>query len=99
MSSRRRAMYAYTASPDDPNEVSFAKGDILDVVDNTGKWFQVRTPSGQTGVSADTMPSADARLLHQTTSQCCSEMHADYDFFFFFFFFLLPPAVGFFAVS
>jgi SHO1 osmosensor len=44
-------MYAYNASPDDPNEVSFAKGDILDVVDNTGKWFQVRTPSGQTGVS------------------------------------------------
>lgn len=46
-----RAMYAYSASPDDPNEVSFAKGDILDVMDNTGKWFQVRTASGQTGVS------------------------------------------------
>lgn len=43
-------MYAYSASPDDPNEVSFAKGDILEVMDNTGKWFQVKTPSGQTGV-------------------------------------------------
>jgi SHO1 osmosensor len=46
-----RAMYAYSASPDDPNEVSFAKGDMLDVIDGTGKWFQVRAPNGQTGVS------------------------------------------------
>lgn len=28
-----------TASPDDPNEISFAKGEILDIIDNTGKWF------------------------------------------------------------
>ena len=46
-----RAMYAYNASADDPNEVSFAKGDILEVLDNTGKWFQVRTTAGHTGVS------------------------------------------------
>ena len=45
-------MYAYNASPDDPNEVSFAKGDVLEVMDNTGKWYQVRTPSGQTGVGS-----------------------------------------------
>ncbi|WWD16817.1 high osmolarity signaling protein SHO1 [Kwoniella shandongensis] len=45
------AMYAYSASPDDPNEVSFAKGDILEVMDNTGKWFQVRTPTGATGIA------------------------------------------------
>ncbi|WWC87567.1 uncharacterized protein L201_002457 [Kwoniella dendrophila CBS 6074] len=48
---RAKAMYAYSASPDDPNEVSFAKGDILDVLDNTGKWFQVRTPTGATGIA------------------------------------------------
>ncbi|ORY27677.1 hypothetical protein BCR39DRAFT_224863 [Naematelia encephala] len=48
---RAKAMYAYSASPDDPNEVSFAKGDILEVMDNTGKWYQVRTPSGQTGIA------------------------------------------------
>lgn len=46
-----RALYAYSASPDDANEVSFNRGDVLDVIDNTGKWWQVRTPSGQTGVS------------------------------------------------
>ncbi|WVQ63040.1 uncharacterized protein L199_001191 [Kwoniella botswanensis] len=48
---RAKAMYAYSASPDDPNEVSFAKGDILEVLDNTGKWFQVRTPAGATGIA------------------------------------------------
>ncbi|ORX36442.1 hypothetical protein BD324DRAFT_651682 [Kockovaella imperatae] len=48
---RAKAMYAYNANPDDPNEVSFAKGDLLEVIDNTGKWFQVRTPSGQTGIA------------------------------------------------
>ncbi|WRT65399.1 uncharacterized protein IL334_002342 [Kwoniella shivajii] len=48
---RAKAMYAYSASPDDPNEVSFAKGDMLEVLDNTGKWFQVRTPTGATGIA------------------------------------------------
>lgn len=44
-------MYAYQADPTDPNEISFNKGDILDVLDNTGKWWQCRTPSGQTGIA------------------------------------------------
>jgi len=48
---KAKAMYAYSASPDDPNEVSFAKGDLLEVVDATGKWYQVRTPSGATGIA------------------------------------------------
>lgn len=48
---KARANYAYSASPDDPNEVSFAKGEVLEVHDTTGKWYQVRTASGQTGVS------------------------------------------------
>lgn len=50
MADEKRALYAYSASPDDPNEVSFMKGEILEVVDATGKWFQVRTPAGITGV-------------------------------------------------
>ncbi|KAL7419870.1 Transmembrane osmosensor [Cryptotrichosporon argae] len=48
---KAKANYAYQASPEDPNEVSFAKNDILDVIDATGKWFQVRTPSGQVGIA------------------------------------------------
>ncbi|CAE6529666.1 unnamed protein product [Rhizoctonia solani] len=47
---RARALYAYTASPDDPAEVSFAKGEILDIVDNNGKWWQARKEDGTTGI-------------------------------------------------
>lgn len=35
---RARALYAYQASADDPNEISFAKGEILEVLDQSGKW-------------------------------------------------------------
>ena len=47
---KARALYAYTASPDDPAEISFAKGEILDIVDNNGKWWQARKESGATGI-------------------------------------------------
>lgn len=45
----KRAMYAYTASPEDPNEVSFAKGEVLDIMDASGKWWQCRNQNGQVG--------------------------------------------------
>lgn len=38
-----------TASPDDPNEISFSKGEILDIVDNTGKWWQAEKEDGTLG--------------------------------------------------
>lgn len=67
---RAKANYAYSASPDDPNEVSFAKGEILEVLDNTGKWFQVRTSAGQQGVSTTERRGAVARGQCRTPSQC-----------------------------
>ena len=38
-----------TASPDDPNEVSFSKGEILDIIDKNGRWWQVRKEDGTVG--------------------------------------------------
>lgn len=38
-----------TASPDDPNEISFVKGEILDIVDKQGKWWQAKKTDGSMG--------------------------------------------------
>ncbi|KAJ6508465.1 hypothetical protein C8R45DRAFT_967522 [Mycena sanguinolenta] len=43
------ALYNYLADPDDPFEISFNKGDILDVVDQQGKWWIVITQEGSVG--------------------------------------------------
>ncbi len=40
---------ADTASTDDPNEISFSKGEILDIIDKNGKWWQARKEDGTLG--------------------------------------------------
>ncbi|KAJ7455924.1 hypothetical protein B0H11DRAFT_1965528 [Mycena galericulata] len=48
---KAKALYAYTASVDDPNEISFSKGEILDIVDKQGKWWQARKSDGAVGIA------------------------------------------------
>lgn len=45
-----KASFSYTASVDDPNEISFVKGEILTILDNSGKWFNARKMDGQEGI-------------------------------------------------
>lgn len=43
-------MQTDSASPDDPNEISFTKGEILDILDNSGKWWQARKNDNTKGI-------------------------------------------------
>jgi len=48
---KAKALFAYTVSADDPNEISFTKGEILDVLDKAGKWWQARKADGTLGIA------------------------------------------------
>ncbi|KAL9551789.1 hypothetical protein MBANPS3_004088 [Mucor bainieri] len=44
------ALHDYQGSPDDPNELSFEKGETIDILDKRGNWWQARKADGSTGI-------------------------------------------------
>lgn len=58
---------ADTASTDDPNEISFAKGDILEILDKNGKWWQARKADGSVGSKSTPHALCSHRLLTPPT--------------------------------
>ncbi|KAJ7352069.1 hypothetical protein DFH08DRAFT_913141 [Mycena albidolilacea] len=46
---RARALHSYKGSPDDPTELSFQKGEVLEIEDQAGKWWQAKKADGTAG--------------------------------------------------
>ncbi|KAL1924669.1 uncharacterized protein VTP21DRAFT_4323 [Calcarisporiella thermophila] len=47
---RAKALYNYSANPEDPNEISFEKDEILDIASTQGKWWQAKRSDGSVGI-------------------------------------------------
>jgi len=48
---RALALFPYTASPADPYELTFNKGEVLEILDKTGKWWEAIKSDGTKGIA------------------------------------------------
>ncbi|CAG8657544.1 2645_t:CDS:10, partial [Gigaspora margarita] len=48
---KAKAIYDYRGSPEDRTELSFVKGDDLDIASKEGKWWHARKADGTTGIA------------------------------------------------
>ncbi|KZP07276.1 hypothetical protein FIBSPDRAFT_875675 [Athelia psychrophila] len=45
-----KALYSYTASPDDPHEISFIEGEVFDIIDKRENWWRTKKADGTIGI-------------------------------------------------
>jgi SHO1 osmosensor len=60
---KAKALYSYQANPEDPTEVSFNKGEELEILDNKGKWWHARRTAEDGTVSTGIVPSNYLQVL------------------------------------
>ncbi|KAG0046626.1 Transmembrane osmosensor [Gryganskiella cystojenkinii] len=45
-----KALYSYEGNEEDTSELEFDKGEILEIIDNKGKWWKARKKNGMVGI-------------------------------------------------
>ncbi|XP_006462974.1 hypothetical protein AGABI2DRAFT_194016 [Agaricus bisporus var. bisporus H97] len=48
---RAKALFEYNASPTDPSELTFARGEVLEIFDKSGKWWEAMKSNGARGIA------------------------------------------------